>query len=29
VNVEDCVIFRFNTGNGITVNETSEEHRHT
>ncbi len=23
VNVEDCVIFRFNTGNGITVNETS------
>jgi len=24
VNVEDCVIFRFNTGNGITVNETSD-----
>jgi hypothetical protein len=23
VNVEDCVIFRFNTGNGITVNETN------
>jgi len=23
VNVEDCVIFRFNTGNGITVNETA------
>lgn len=23
VNVEDCVIFRFNTGNGITVNETT------
>jgi parallel beta helix pectate lyase-like protein len=23
VNVEDCVIFRFSTGNGITVNETS------
>jgi len=24
VNVEDCVIFRFNTGNGITVNETND-----
>jgi hypothetical protein len=24
VNVEDCVIFRFNTGNGITVEETSD-----
>jgi len=24
VNVEDCVIFRFNTGNGITVNETGD-----
>ncbi|HSE19102.1 MAG TPA: right-handed parallel beta-helix repeat-containing protein [Pyrinomonadaceae bacterium] len=24
VNVEDCVIFRFNTGNGITVNESSD-----
>jgi len=24
VNVEDCVIFRFSTGNGITVNETSD-----
>jgi hypothetical protein len=24
VNVQDCVIFRFNTGNGITVNETSD-----
>jgi hypothetical protein len=23
VNVEDCVIFRFNTGNGITVNDPS------
>ena len=23
VNVEDCVIFRFNTGNGITVNDTN------
>ena len=23
VNVEDCVIFRFSTGNGITVNETN------
>ena len=24
VNVEDCVIFRFNTGNGITENETND-----
>jgi len=24
VNVEDCVIFRFSTGNGITVNETND-----
>jgi hypothetical protein len=24
VNVEDCVIFRFNTGNGITVNEAND-----
>ncbi|PWT92761.1 MAG: hypothetical protein C5B55_05705 [Blastocatellia bacterium] len=24
VNVEDCVIFRFSTGNGITVNETDD-----
>ena len=24
VNVEDCVIFRFNTGNGITVEETND-----
>jgi hypothetical protein len=24
VNVEDCVIFRFNTGNGITVNESND-----
>lgn len=24
VNVEDCVIFRFSSGNGITVNETSD-----
>lgn len=24
VNVENCVIFRFNTGNGITVNETND-----
>jgi len=28
VNVEDCVIFRFNTGNGITVNETSDLNLH-
>jgi parallel beta-helix repeat protein len=28
VNVEDCVIFRFNTGNGITVNETNDLNLH-
>src|SRR4026209_41238 len=28
VNVEYCVIFRFNTGNGITVNETSDLNLH-
>src|ERR1043166_8112389 len=28
VNVEDCVIFRFSTGNGITVNETNDLNLH-
>ena len=28
VNVEDCVIFRFSSGNGITVNETNDLNLH-